>query len=86
MYTTLIKVHSPLLPLYPNWKKSYFLIVIIEKRITYRFFGRYGQSAFLDRFLCRTNTGEVKWRLFRLTCGGRPQVPLRALFQAQADT
>ena len=41
---------------------------------------------FLGGGLCHTNTVKVIWRLSNLNGGGRPQVPLRALFQVQEDT
>ena len=34
--------------------------------------------------LCRTNTVKISWRLSNFPCGGRPQVPLRALFYERA--
>ena len=47
------------------------------------------QSAFVIVFgwvLHHTNTVKVIWGLSSFTGKGRPQVPLRALFQAQAVT
>ena len=42
--------------------------------------------SFFGWTLRRTNTANVIWRLSFFTGGGRPQVTLRALFQARAGT
>ena len=46
----------------------------------------YAYIFFFGWILCRTNTVDAIWRLSSFTGGGRPQVPLRALFQARVGT